>query len=197
MATKLSEDILVSNYTKYKKRLDSYLGEDIANKIIEELGGEDAVMRASFATTKDTGLAYEGSLCRTILNIATYAVKINDLLPESKQAEKASIVKVALLNNISKVQMFKPMEDEWQRNKRGIMYDFNDKLDGKLRAGERSILIAANCGVMFTGSEYEAMRIMDRANDEDDKMVKVHSSVLSLTIKQATELINAISRTNI
>ena len=191
--TKLSEDILVSNYTKYKKRLNSYIGEDISNSIIETLGGEDAVMRASFATTQDTGLAYEGSLCKALLNITAFAIKINDLLPEAKRADKNSIVKVVLLSGISKVVMFKPNDDEWSRNKRGVIYSFNDDLEGALRACERSIMIAMNAGVKFTDTEYEAMRIMDKSI-EDDGYSRYRAGVLSTVVRQAYELITLLSK---
>jgi len=191
--TKLSEDILVSNYTKYKKRLNSYIGEDISNSIIEALGGEDAVMRASFATTQDTGLAYEGSLCKALLNITAFAIKINDLLPEAKRADKNSIVKVVLLSGISKVVMFKPNDDEWSRNKRGVIYSFNDDLEGALRACERSIMIAMNAGVKFTDTEYEAMRIMDKSI-EDDGYSRYRAGVLSTVVRQAYELITLLSK---
>ena len=55
----LSKEILVSNFSKYKKRLITYVGEQETESIIEELGGDDAVMNATYANTDNTGLAYD------------------------------------------------------------------------------------------------------------------------------------------
>lgn len=188
--TKLSEEILVSNFTKYKKRLIAYLGDEATESLIEAVGGDDAIMRASYATTEDTGLAYEGSLCKTILNLTSYAIKINELLPEEKQADKNSLVKVCLLIGLSKVLMFLPNDNEWEVTKRGMNYKFNDALDGALRSGERSILIATNAGIKFSEIEFEAMRINDKSVDDDYS--RYYSSPLSVCVRQASEIINLI-----
>lgn len=189
---KLSRDIAVSYFAKYKKRLDAYLGESQAHELIEALGGEDAVIDASFATTSDTGLAFNGSLCHAILNITSYAVALNELLPEHKRVDKNSIVKVCLLQHIAKVVMFKENTNTWEVEKRGMIYTFND-LDGALRCGERSILITMNAGVKLTAEEYEAMRIMDKAVD-DDNYSKYYSSILSMVVRQANEILTTISK---
>lgn len=188
----LSDDMLVSNYSKYNKRLTSYLGEGVANEIIEELGGSDAIMRASYATTSDTGMAYEGSFCRTILNVATYAIKLNELLPEELRVDKNSIVKVVLLSQIAKVLMFKKNDNEWEVNKRGMVYTFND-LEGALRVGARSTLIAMNAGVKFKEDEFEAMNIMDKQG-ESDNYSKYYSTTLSMVVRQANEIVSSLYR---
>lgn len=188
----LSKDITVSYFAKYKKKLNAYLGETLAGELIDALGGDEAVIDASFATTSDTGLAYNGSFCQTILNIASYAIMINDLLPEDKKVDKNSIVKVALLSHIAKVVMFEPNDNTWEVDKRGMVYKFRD-IDGALRTGERSILIAMNAGVKFNEFEYEAMRIMDKSTD-DDNYTKYYSSMLSVLIRQANEIVQAISK---
>ena len=96
----LSKEILVSNFSKYKKRLITYVGDQEAESIIEELGGDDAVMNATYANMENTGLAYDGSFTETVIALTVYAIKINDLLPEEKQVSKESIAKVALLSQI-------------------------------------------------------------------------------------------------
>ena len=189
---KLSEDILVSNLSKYKKRLVAYIGEELANSVIKSLGGDEAVMKASFATTNDNALCYDGAFIRGILDVATYAVKINALLPEDKQVDKDSLVKVILLSQISKVLMFTPNTNDWEVQKRGMVYTFNN-LEGALRMGERSLLIAMNAGVKFTAEEFEAMRILDKSSD-DDNYAKYHSSMLSTLVKQANEIVMVLNK---
>ena len=189
----LSKEILVSNFSKYKKRLITYVGEQEAESIIEELGGDDAVMNATYANMDNTGLAYDGSFTETVIALTVYAIKINDLLPEEKQVSKESIAKVALLSQIGKVLLFKPQTNDWRRKNLGENYSYAE-LDGAIRVGERSILIAMNSGVKFTEFEFEAMRIMDKQNENADNYSKYFSGTLSMVIKQANEMIDIINR---
>lgn len=189
----LSKEILVSNFSKYKKRLITYVGEREAESIIEELGGDDAVMNATYANTENTGLAYDGSFTETVIALTVYAIKINNLLPEEKQVSKESIAKVALLSQIGKVLLFKPQTNDWRRKNLGENYTYAE-LDGAIRVGERSILIAMNSGVKFTEFEFEAMRIMDKQNENADNYSKYFSGTLSMVIKQANEMIDIINR---
>ena len=189
----LSKEILVSNFSKYKKRLITYVGEQEAKSIIEELGGDDAVMNATYANTENTGLAYDGSFTETVIALTVYAIKINGLLPEEKQVSKESIAKVALLSQIGKVLLFKPQTNDWRRKNLGENYTYAE-LDGAIRVGERSILIAMNSGVKFTEFEFEAMRIMDKQNENADNYSKYFSGALSMVIKQANEMIDIINR---
>lgn len=189
----LSKEILVSNFSKYKKKLITYVGEQEAESIIEELGGDDAVMNATYANMDNTGLAYDGSFTETVIALTVYAIKINGLLPEEKQVSKESIAKVALLSQIGKVLLFKPQTNDWRRKNLGENYTYAE-LDGAIRVGERSILIAMNSGVKFTEFEFEAMRIMDKQNENADNYSKYFSGALSMVIKQANEMIDIINR---
>lgn len=189
----LSKEILVSNFSKYKKKLITYVGEQEAESIIEELGGDDAVMNATYANMDNTGLAYDGSFTETVIALTVYAIKINGLLPEEKQVSKESIAKVALLSQIGKVLLFKPQTNDWRRKNLGENYTYAE-LDGAIRVGERSILIAMNSGVKFTEFEFEAMRIMDKQNENADNYSKYFSGTLSMVIKQANEMIDIINR---
>ena len=186
----LSEDIILKNYDDFKKRLETYVGVEETNNLINSLGGDDVVMDASYANLTDSGLAYRGSLIESMLNITRYAVKINQLLPENKQANLNSIVKVGLLHHIAKVMLYEPNDNNWEITNRGMVYKYNSELEGALRVGERSTLLSSNAGIKFSELEYEAMRIMDKTND--DNYAKYYSSSLSIVIKQANEIVNHI-----
>lgn len=190
----LSEDIILKNYDDFKKRLETYVGVEETNNLINSLGGDDVVMDASYANLTDSGLAYKGSLIESMLNITKYAVKINQLLPENKQANLNSIVKVGLLHHIAKVLLYEPNDNNWEITNRGMVYKYNSELEGALRVGERSTLLSSNAGVKFSELEYEAMRIMDKTND--DNYAKYYSSSLSIVIKQANEIVNHIYKIN-
>lgn len=186
----LSEDIILKNYDDFKKRLETYVGVEETKNLINSLGGDDVVMDASYANLTDSGLAYKGSLIESMLNITKYAVKINQLLPENKQANLSSIVKVGLLHHIAKVLLYEPNDNNWEITNRGMVYKYNSELEGALRVGERSALLSSNAGIKFSELEYEAMRIMDKTND--DNYAKYYSSSLSIVIKQANEIVNHI-----
>ena len=186
----LSEDIILKNYDDFKKRLETYVGVEETKNLINSLGGDDVVMDASYANLTDSGLAYKGSLIESMLNITKYAVKINQLLPENKQANLSSIVKVGLLHHIAKVLLYEPNDNNWEITNRGMVYKYNSELEGALRVGERSTLLSSNAGIKFSELEYEAMRIMDKTND--DNYAKYYSSSLSIVIKQANEIVNHI-----
>ena len=187
----LHEDILIKNFSDFIDRLNTYIGTEETDNIIDIVGGEELLMDAPFANMSETGLAYRGSLVETLLNITTYAVKINQLLPKNKQADIKSIVKVGLLHHIAKVQLYTLNDNNWEINNRGIIYKYNE-LEGALRVGERSTLIACNGGVKFSEIEFEAMRIMDKTND--DNYSKYYSSSLSTVIKQANEIVSLVSK---
>ena len=183
----MNTDILASKYERYKQSLDHYLTQPIADALIAAVGGEQKVMTASFATNKDSGLAYDGSFVQTTLMLTKYAVEINNLLPDEKKANKEELIKVCLISQISKVVMFEPNTNQWEVTNRGILYGFNEGLEGALRPGERSILICNNAGVKFTAHELEGMRILDKGND--DNYAKFFSCALATIVKQANELI--------
>lgn len=187
----LSNDLVLKNFDDFKKRLITYVGENETEKLIMILGGDEKVMNAPFANTVDTGFAYDGSLIEALLNITTYAVKINQLLPSNKQTDLKSIVKVGLLHHIAKVEMYEPNHNSWEINNRGIIYSYTD-VEGALRTGERSLWHACSAGIKFDALEFEAMRIMDKNND--DNYSKYYSSTLSTVIKQANEIVTLISK---
>lgn len=187
----MDKEILISNFSKYKKRLVTYVGETETNNIIEAIGGEDVVMKATYANMESSGMAYDGSFTEKIIELTVYAIKINSLLPEETQVNKDSIAKVALLSQIGKVLLFAPQTNDWRKKNMGENYTYAD-LNGAIRVGERSILIAMNAGVKFDEFEFEAMRIMDKQNDNADNYSKYYSSALSTIIKQANELLDVI-----
>ena len=188
----LNEDVILKNYDDFKRRLETYVGIEETKNLIDSLGGDEKVMDAPFANTSDTGLAYRGSLIETLLSLTTYAVKINQLLPTNKQADIKSIVKVGLLHHLAKVLLYEVNDNTWEVTNRGMVYKYNSDLLGALRVGERSTLLACNAGVKFTEYEFEAMRIMDKTND--DNYAKYYSSSLSTVIKQANEIVTLINK---
>lgn len=180
-------DTIDSNYKTYKTLLIRAIGEEQANAIIASVGGDDAIKKASFGTTDMSGTAFEGSLVQVTIELMNKAIAINSMLPELLQVDKKVIGKISILSHIAKVIMFTPNDKQWEITNQGKLYKFAE-LEGALRLGERSLLIATNAGVQFTPTEFEAMRIVDKIG-ENDSMTKFFASPLSTVIKMANELV--------
>lgn len=189
----MSEDKIQKNFETYENGLIKLFGEETANNIIAALGGKEKVSRATYSHLKDSGSAFDGSLLKNIIRMAQYANKLNEVLPDYAKADINSINKVCMLCQIAKALLYEENDNNWEIINRGMPYKFNNDLEGALRIGERSTLIAMNAGVKFTEIEFEAMRIIDKDSTEDN-YTKYFSSPLSTVIRQASELITLTNR---
>ena len=188
----MTEEIKVENYSKFKVYLEKLIGAEKYEKLIEILGGENAVMNASFGMSTDSGSAYEGALVENALAIGDYASKLNKLYPENMQVENKSIYIVALLQHISKVCMYEQNDNAWEIKNRGFVYKFVDQLTA-LRGGERSLFLIMQAGISLSETEFEALRIIDKTKD-DDNYSKYYSGVLTTIIRQANEMVAIINK---
>ena len=177
----INEEIREKNLSIFLKKLEEVgcninLNDEIRNKI----------KNASFTTTNENGLAYEGSLLNVILRILTpFAIKINDVLPDNIKVDKNSLVKVCLLSHISKCEMFELNDNEWEKEKRGMIFKYA-KSNIALKMGMKSLILSQQMGVNFTPEEIEAITIMDRRLDDEQAMF--FSNPISVVLRQAHEL---------
>lgn len=190
----MTEDIKVKNYVNYKRYLENLIGVDKTETLIELLGGEERVMNASFGMSLDSGSAYEGAFVENAIAISTYATKLNELLPDNMRLENKAIYRVALLQHIAKVIMYEKNDNEWEVKNRGFIYKFIDQ-ETALRGGERALYLLMRAGVVLKEDEFEAIRIMDKAN-EDDAYSKYYSKTLAFVIRQANDMVSAINKYN-
>lgn len=123
--------------------------------------------------------AFEGGLIDHLLKVAKYAVNVNNTLPEDKRVKQDSLVKVCLLHQIGKSNLYKPCTSEWHRKNQGKMYEFNDDLVS-MRVSERSLYYAMSHGIKFTEEEFSAIMFYDKT---DDKMSEFHNSMLGELLK--------------
>jgi hypothetical protein len=177
------------NYVTYVNKLQLVGGysEELFSEISERL--TNAPMHAYI----DSGLAYPGAfIFNAMRKIAAYAVFENEKLDENEKVDKNSIVKVVLLNQISKALQFEPNNNKWELENRGIAWKYNET-DVALRTGEKSLYLCTKYGIQFTPEEFEAMLICDKT---DDDFSKIYSSTLSILIKNATNLTYNLARLN-
>lgn len=180
-----------TNYGLFISRLNA-LGID-TTELDKDLG--DKIKNAPYCTdNKLTDNAYDGALLEVVIrHITTYAVKINELLPENKKVDKNTLVKVSLLHQLSKAVSFIPNDNDWEKTNRGILYKFTPSKVA-LKMGMKSLLLCQKYGISFSDEEIEAMTIMDR--ETTDNQATFYSTTLSQVIKQANDLTFTATRNN-
>lgn len=173
------------NETYWKKLSQCGISSEACEKLKEKYG--NLMEYGSYSTTSDSGLAYSGSLIETILKkLTVFAVELNKIYPQEIMVEKDSIVKICLLQHISKCLRLVESNDEWRKNKLGEIYTYSSGMPA-IGVGLHSLIMASECGIEFTPFESEAMTIIDRK--DDDAQAKYHSSLLTNIVKQANEMV--------
>jgi hypothetical protein len=153
-------------------------------KLIEFIG-EERLKNSPAGLELSSGLAFPGALLLLMITSLRYARQLVDMSNNEFKIDPKSLTKVALLHHIGKAVIYEENNDEWQRNKRGMLYKWVDN-ETILKAGERSLYILQRCGIELTESEFEAMKINDKT--DDDKFSMLHITPLSMIIKMADDL---------
>lgn len=171
----LTQEKIVSNTKKYFETANKY--GFMNDELMSFLG--ESFIKAPASTMDSLHNAFEGGLIDHLLRVAFYAVRFNNALPEDKQVGQASLLKVCLLHQIGKANLYVPCESEWHRKNQGKMYDFNNDLVS-MRVSERSLYYAMSHGIKFTEEEYSAIMMFDKT---DDQMAQYHNSTLGELLK--------------
>ena len=169
------------NFSLYFKKLNEIAGNNTLNETLGE-----KLMNATYSIKLDTGLCGDGLFLQTILyRLTTFAVKINEILPEDKRIDKETLIKICLLHQIAKAVRFTPNDNVWEVEKKGILYKYADD-NPSIRTGLHSLILAQQAGITFTAEEAEAMTVNDR--DLTDDQARWHQSTLSSIIRMANEM---------
>lgn len=194
---KITEEKINKNYllwTEYLKKYNCY-----SEELINDYG--ELIKKGSFAMSENTGAAYQGSLLNVVLNnLCVIATHINEngfgLTDNGKirhqflYVDKESLMKVLLLQHISKSEMFVPSNEQWKINK-GMFYEFNSDMQTSLKLGERSIFMCQKYGIKLTEEEFDAMKICDKEEDKNNsfttplaELVKIANQLTAIEIYQ-------------
>lgn len=174
----MTQEQILKNTKKYFETANKY--GFMTEELTAFLGESFIKAPASSMTIHNN--AFEGGLILHLLKTAKYAVGFNNSLPEDERVTESSLLKVCLLHQIGKANLYKPCTSEWHRKNQGKMYEFNEDITS-MRVGERSIYYAVSNGVKFTEEEYSAILNFDKT---DDKMVEFHNSTLGDLLKSAS-----------
>lgn len=181
----LTEEKINLEVTDYISELEK-IGIDV-NSIVNI----DALINAPAGMSEDTGNAFRGGLVFHSNFVLRIARKLAKMVSNTFEIDDVSLVKVCLLHQIAKAEMFVENDDSWGI-KRGYKYKFAET-EGVLKVGERSLCLCCNAGIKFTPIEYEAMRVLDKDGDEL-KNQKYLINIMSLIVIQANELAYAIEK---
>ena len=173
----LTQEKIVSNTKKYFETANKH--GFMSDELMSFLG--EYFIKAPASTMDSLHNAFEGGLIDHLLRVAFYAVRFNNALPEDKQVNQSSLLKICLLHQIGKANLYLPCESEWHRKNQGKMYEFNNDLVS-MRVSERSLYYAMNNGVKFTEEEYSAIIMFDKT---DDQMAQYHNSTLGELLKMS------------
>jgi hypothetical protein len=176
----LDQAKIVSNTKKY---FETAKNNGFMNDELIQFLGEDFI-KAPASSMADYHNAFEGGLIDHLLKVASYAVKINNTLPEDEKVDQTSLIKVCLLHGIGKAKLYKPCTSEWHRKNQGKMYEFNEDLVS-MRIGERSVYYILSHGIKITEEEFSAILFFDKV---DDKMSDYHNSMLGDLLKMGNIL---------
>ena len=182
----ITEEKINRNYllwTEFLKKYNCY-SEDLIN----EMG--EIIKVSSFAMSETSGGAYKGSLLDIVLsNLCVIATHINeggfgDNGNGKKKhphlfVDKKSLMKVLLLQHISKAEMFVPSTEQWKKNK-GMLYEFNTDLDIPMKLGERSIYLCMKYDIKLTEEEYDAMKICDKDEEKNNSFVTPLAEIVKI-----------------
>lgn len=184
----LTSEKINLNYITFCNKLKKY--NCYSEQMISELG--DLLKDCSFSMNDDSGSAYQGSMIDVVLNhLCSIAFNINEVVfgPNSKfnamRVNPDMLMRVLLLQHISKAEMFVPSRDSW-KTKKGMLYEFNADLKASLKLGERSLYLCQKYGIELTEEEYEAIRILDKS--DDDKIMYYISPLCSI-VKMANQFV--------
>lgn len=164
----------------------------IADKFNEEKM-KQTMETAAGALSIDTGSAYPGALIAHINLFTSIAERLAKMVAGTfPNISRESLLKVCVIQHLSKTLMYEPNDNQWEIDKRGMLYKFTET-EGCLKFGERSALMALNMGVKISPLEFEAICSLDK-DGEDAKNRKYVIGILSTIVRQANELAYAIER---
>jgi len=171
----LTEEKLNANYLKFINYLQKY--NCYSEDMMKELG--EKIKMAPYSMERDMGGAYDGAMIDVTLNmLCKIGAQINNNAMGANGGEKIAhpllavnnnmLMRVLLLINIAKAEMFTPNKSEWHRKNLGRMYEFVENKT-KLKLGVRSLYLCQKYGIQLEEEEFEAFLTIDNPDDTGER----------------------------
>lgn len=151
--TTLTEETIEKNAAKYFKT-----GEKrgfMTDEFIEKYG--EVLVEAPYSKTDEGPNCFDGGLLDHVVKMTKHALDIHANLSEDKKVDEESLIKVCLLHQIGKANMFVKNDSKWHLD-RGINYEFNDETVS-LPVATKSLEIANECGIQLSTTEHQAIAL--------------------------------------
>ena len=180
----ISEDKINLNFVRWIDYLQKY--DCYSEAMINDIG--EKIKLAPFNMSEKMGGAYVGGLIDVTLNhLCKIAFNVNENGISSSQLKVNThlLIKVCLLQHISKALMFVYNDNEWKR-KNGQPFEFDKDIPTKLKIGEKSLYLCQKYGITLSEEEFEAILIIDK---EQDKITQ-YNSTLAIITNFANQLTN-------
>jgi hypothetical protein len=177
----LSPEKILKNAKKFNETgvKHGFINDELMNLLGKEF------ISAPACSTTNLYNAFDGGLVLHILTTTKYAVSINEMLPENKQVDATSLIKVCFLHQIGKSKMFVEQKSQWHRDNKGEMYIFNDELLS-MTVSERSVYYALSAGISLTEDEVFAM--YNYNDDFSSRPMKTKGEKLAAILRVANQL---------
>ena len=171
----LTEEKINANFLTFQKYLQKY--DCYSEQMMTEMG--ERIKRAPYSMQLDYGGAYDGGMIDITLNVlCKYGAHINNNSLGANGGDKMlhplmcvntnMLMRVLLLLNIAKADMFEPNKSEWHKKTLGKMYDWVDNKT-KLKLGERSVFLCQKYGIQLEEEEFEAFLTIDKDDDSGER----------------------------
>ena len=152
---------------------------------------EKQILSSPCAVNEDMGTAYKGALIVHINMAYALAKSIAQKISGTFAINPVSLLKVCYIMHLSKRYTYVENDNEWEIKNRGLIFKFNNNIEGTLKGGQKSALEALNNGVNLTPEEFESILVLDT---EDDGKNSPHKPIMATVVRQANELAYAIER---
>ena len=123
-----------------------------------------------------------GGLVEHLINVGTYMLKQNEMLPEALKIPKKNIVTVALLHDFGKINLFKINSNDYFR-KQGKLYEYNNDITS-MQIGERSLYYLQDL-VTLSADEFQTILFYGK---NDDKQAEYFGNIMVSMLRNAIKM---------
>jgi hypothetical protein len=180
----ITKELVAENKDVFTRLLSRYgLNDPI---LVDFLTNNSDFFIAPASTHESHYNSYPGGLVEHILNVGKYSAKILDVFNElSSNKEilpsKESVIKVSLLHDLGKANLFLQNPSAWHVKNLGANYVYNESLVS-MSVGERSVYyLTKNSDIDLSEDEYQA--IINHDKPPSDKQSEFFSTPLTNILK--------------
>ena len=126
---------------------------------------------------------FSGGLVEYIIKVSRYILKINKTLPEQFRVNEESLIKVAIVHNLGRINLFIPNKNNWSVINQGRVYEYNNTLTA-FTIPERSLYYIQGF-IKLSDAELQAIFNYEK---ENDKQAEYYSNIITDILKSTIKL---------